>query len=369
MRDWGDTLIPAAQRRERVKLSLGFRFRKTRIGGSGWLPVLLLLATTAVAKADDFTYATNSPDTNTITITGYTGPGGAVTIPSTINGLSVTSIGDQAFEWCTNLTSVTIPDDVTSIGSGAFGCCSNLTSVTFGNSVTSIGEGTFVDCTSLTCVAIPHSVTNIGVYAFGCCTSLTSVTIPDSVSSIRDMTFLGCTSLTSVTIPDSVNTIRDDAFGYCTSLATVMISASVTYLGMEAFDNCTNLTSVYFRGNAPGFNQSVFANDTNVTVYYLPGTTNWGTTFGGQPTALWRPQVSGDGNFGVRANQFGFNVNWASGMILVVEACTNLTDVPLVSAANQHPHWRLIVFQRSRLDKSSPSFLSHHLAVMGAFRR
>jgi hypothetical protein len=88
------------------------------------------------------------------------------------------------------------------------------------------------------------------------------------------------------------------------------------------------LTGIYFRGNAPGVTGSyVFTNDTSTTIYHLPGTTGWGPTFDICPTALWRPLISGDSSFGVLTNQFGFNINWASGMITVVEACSNLTNI------------------------------------------
>jgi hypothetical protein len=71
----------------------------------------------------------------------------------------------------------------------------------------------------------------------------------------------------------------------------------------------------------------VFANDTNAVVYYLPGSTGWGTTFGSPPltTMLWLPQMlTNDGSFGVQTNQFGFNISWASGQTVVVEASTNI---------------------------------------------
>ena len=72
---------------------------------------------------------------------------------------------------------------------------------------------------------------------------------------------------------------------------------------------------------------AVFNNDSSATVCYLPGNTGWDATFGGRPTALWKPQVqTSDGSFGVRTNQFGFNIAWASGMVIVVEACTNLAN-------------------------------------------
>jgi BspA type Leucine rich repeat region (6 copies) len=96
----------------------------------------------------------------------YTGSGGAVTIPSTINSYPVGSIGDYAFASCISLTSVTIPNSVTSIGMGAFANCPNLASVSIPNSVTSIGSDAFSNCPSLASVSIPNSVTSIGSDAF-----------------------------------------------------------------------------------------------------------------------------------------------------------------------------------------------------------
>jgi hypothetical protein len=164
-----------------------------------------------------FSYTTNN---STITITGYWGLDGAATIPDTINGLPVSSIGTNAFLY-SSLTSVMIPNSVTSIGDGAFYHCTSLSSVTISNGVTSIGNDAFYDCTSLTNITIPNSVTSIG---------------------------------------------------------------------SGAFSSCSSLTGVYFKGNAPSLGgSSVFTGITNATVYYLAGTTGWGATFGGLPTALWNP--------------------------------------------------------------------------------
>ena len=133
---------------------------------------------------------------------------------------SVTSIGYYAFEGCTGLTSVAIPNSVASIG-GWFRDCSGLMSVTIPNSVTSIGPESFEGCTGLTSVTIPNSVTNIGYYAFQRCTSLTSVTIPNSVTTICDYAFQSCIGLTSITIPESVTSIGEGAFAYCDNLLAV----------------------------------------------------------------------------------------------------------------------------------------------------
>ena len=113
----------------------------------------LLFATLAAPVAQaQFTWTTNAD--NSITITGYTGPGGAVLIPDTLTGLTVTSIGDGAFNNCYNLSSITIPHSVTSIGSDAFDYCTSLAGVTISASVTNIGAQAFGDCSSLTAITV-----------------------------------------------------------------------------------------------------------------------------------------------------------------------------------------------------------------------
>ena len=156
----------------------------------------------------------------------------SVVIPATVTyqgtTYSVTTIGAWAFEDCSSLTSVTIPNSVTSIGNNAFYDCSSLTSVTIPNSVTSIGIEAFSGCSSLTSVTIPNSVTSIGAWAFEDCSSLTSVTIPNSVTSIEAWAFENCSSLTSVTIPNSVTSIGVDVFAGCNSLTSMTID--MTYI-------------------------------------------------------------------------------------------------------------------------------------------
>ena len=207
---------------------------------------------------------------NQVTITSYAGAGGAVTIPSVINGFSVTSIGDYAFYGRTSLTSVTIPGSVTRFGNFAFKYCSSLTSVTIPNSVTSIGDSAFNGCTSLTSITIPNSVTSIGDYAFDSCTSLTSITIPSSVTTIGDYMFFGCTSLTSITIPNSVTSIGDYAFYGCTSLASGTIQNGVTSIGNFAFENCTSLTSITIPSSVTTIGESAFRGCASITSLTMP---------------------------------------------------------------------------------------------------
>jgi hypothetical protein len=273
------------------------------------LPLLLalLLALPAVVQAQ-FSYETNN---GKITITGYTGPGGAVTIPETINGLPVTSIGGYAFYYCTSLTSVTIPNSVTSIGSYAFCDCSSLSSVTIGTNVTRIADRAFNWCTRLTSVVIPNSVTSLGECAFAYCSSLSAITvdthntsyssvagvlfdksqttlieypggrvgiytIPDSVTSIGDWAFGGCSSLTNVTIPNSVTNIGDHAFESCGNLTSVTIPDSVTCIGDGAFSDCYSLTNVTIGDSVTSIGDDAF--------YYCTSLTN--VTIGNSVTSI-----------------------------------------------------------------------------------
>ena len=117
---------------------------------------------------------------------------GTLTIPATIEGKTVTSIGHQAFKSCTSLTRITIPDSVTSIESEAFGACSSLTSITIPDNVTSIGRFAFFWCDGLTNITIPEGVTSIGESALMGCNRLTNITIGDSVTRIGSSAFAGC---------------------------------------------------------------------------------------------------------------------------------------------------------------------------------
>ena len=178
---------------------------------------------------------------------------------------SVTSIGNSAFNGCSNLASVNIPDSVTSIGNFAFNNCSSLTTVTILEGVTSIGEYAFYGCSNLASISIPDSVNSIGYAAFTRCSSLTSVNIPDGVTSIANTTFHSCSSLTSVNIPDSVTSIGDSAFGECESLTSINIPNSVTSIDRCAFRNCSNLTTIVIPDSVDFIGERVFEGCTNLT--------------------------------------------------------------------------------------------------------
>ena len=165
---------------------------------------------------------------------------GDIVIPAYVNydgkTYNVTSIDEYAFQSCSGLTSVTIPNSVTSIGDFAFIGCSGLTSLLIPNSVTSIGDFAFIGCSGLTSLLIPSNVTSIGSWTFYNCRGLTSVTIPNSVTSIGDLAFWDCRGLTSVTIPNSVTYIGNSVFRNCSGLASVKVeSGNIKY---DSRNNC-----------------------------------------------------------------------------------------------------------------------------------
>ena len=154
---------------------------------------------------------------------------------SIIEGVMI--ICDKAFQFCSSLRSIVIPDGITCIGDMTFYRCSSLTSFVIPDSVTSIGDRAFCGCESLTNIAIPDGVTSIGDYAFSGCKSLTDIVIPDGVTSIGAWTFCGCESLTGIVIPDSVTSIGTWTFCGCSSLKYISIPKSVICLNGNPFFN------------------------------------------------------------------------------------------------------------------------------------
>ena len=281
--------------------------------------------------SDEVCLITNELNDGSLEIDGYAGNSPTYIIPGEIDGKKVTKIGGYAFDGCTELTSITIPDSVTDIGTGAFYNCTSLKSVTIPTSVTSIGIETFgyykgydadtdswkskkVDGFEInyvkntrghwyaikngfsdgaclivserddgtlkidgyagnsTSYIIPaeidgKKVTAIGDYAFMDCNELTCVTIPDGVISINDYAFYNCTSLETISIPDSVTSIDSFAFSYCTSLKSVTIPASVTSINWQAFYNCISLKEVTIPASVTDIGNQAFGYCVDTVTY------------------------------------------------------------------------------------------------------
>ena len=182
--------------------------------------------------------------------------------------LTTTTISSWAFNSCSSLTNITIPNSVTSIGESAFEDCKNLKKIIIPNNVIFIGDAAFWNCFSLEKVDILSSVKTIGKSAFRYCSSLKSVTISNSVTFIDNFAFSYCTSLKSVTIPNSVNSIGKYAFKGCTSLKSITIPKSVTSIGNHAFEDCSNLKDIYYEGTKSQWEKLDINLNKNVTIHY-----------------------------------------------------------------------------------------------------
>ena len=291
--------------------------------------------------------ATNTFDFNltTGTITKYNGTDTVVVIPSKINGVTVTTIGTDAFLGL-NITSVTIPDSVTEIGANAFAGCTNLTSVNYegdwsnltiqsgnpavqdaaneqlfdfefilnntavvvisykgtaadvtipsrykGKPVTVIDPVAFYNNSAVTSVTIPDSVTAIPDYAFGYCSQLTNISIPNSVTFIGFSAFNSCTSLKSITLPSSLSTIQSYAFYNCENLKTIRIPVSVTSIGNYAFDVCPSLMTVTYPGSKTQWDDNITKGSNNDVLENKLVCNQLEATFTADGTTFAQPQT------------------------------------------------------------------------------
>ena len=154
-------------------------------------------------------------------------------------------ICDSAFEECSSLQRIIIPNTTKAIGKYAFYGCESLQHIIIPNTVTRLGEGAFLSCDSLKQIIVPDSVVSIEAAAFQHCYALQQIVISNSVSCIENDTFLYCSSLQQIIIPNSVTIIKERAFCGCESLRQISISNSVKTIGLAAFAECRSLQQVF----------------------------------------------------------------------------------------------------------------------------
>ncbi len=184
----------------------------------------------------------------------------------------VTAIGMYAFDGCTSLTSVYIPEGVTRIGEAAFVDCSGLTSIVIPNSVTVIENHAFEGCTGLMDTELPSSLVHIGTQAFSNCQSISNITIPAGVTSLGSGIFRDCINLRSVTFEKgiSISDIPSNSFYSCESLTSVYIPDGVKNIGNNAFYKCQNLTDVHIPLGVESIDKDAFGKCTALTQIHIP---------------------------------------------------------------------------------------------------
>ena len=187
-------------------------------------------------------------------------------------------IPDNAFANCSGLSSIMLPNGITNIGNSAFSDCSGLINITLPGGVISIGDLAFYYCSGLTNITIPASVTYIGDRAFSGCSGLGSAGPIGGdynvefgwTEEIPSRAFFNCSELTTITIPDGVTSIGNEAFSNCSDLTSITIPASVTSIGSSAFSGCSNLASIMIPNGVTSIGDSCFAYCYNLASITIP---------------------------------------------------------------------------------------------------
>ena len=251
-----------------------------------------------------------------ITLTKYMGKNTDVVVPSELDGMTVTEIGDGCFSESA-VVSVTVPDSVLVIENNAFAKCTALTSVTLPEQMLYFGHQVFAECTSLKEITLP--ATGISEFSWGMFvgagvekvtlpetlevlpanfflgSALTEITLPAGIKTVMQGSLGNCRNLTSIRLNDGLTVIEDSAFISCAALTEIEIPASVESLTEFAFVGCDALTKVKFAGNATAFKNTdeslsaVYGGfEPKYTVYYHEGAQGFTTPeWEGFPTQLW----------------------------------------------------------------------------------
>jgi uncharacterized repeat protein (TIGR02543 family) len=252
-------------------------FTKILIAVLAFLVIIAGFPMAALADTGIWSYDISSGQAR---ITGYSGPGGAVVIPDTLEGCPVTQIGVGAFSLNHTITSVSMPDTIKIIGDTAFLNCIAIESMHVSTALQYIGERAFGDCQALISFDMPAGVTTIGIGAFINDQQLKSIVIPEGITNIYADTFRQCYALESVTLPDSLQVIGSCAFMYCMSLTSIDFPRHIGLLGDCSFYVCSSLTRANFYGAIPTFERTGIWNVFDAAapgfkIYYHVTQTTW----------------------------------------------------------------------------------------------
>lgn len=253
-------------------------YENARYIGSAVNPYLALIGMDDLTKSE----AAIHDDTKFIFESAFSGSKiTKIRIPS-----NVVSVGDWAFNGCTELTDVgAIPNTVTSIGNSAFAGCVKLTNIGLPNGLKEISDGMFRDCAMLDAIDIPVSVGRIGENAFSGCANLKAIKIPDMVASIGKNAFEN-SGIEKAEIGSGFRKIEERAFSQCRQLKVVVINSHITNIEKYAFFECMKITEVYFVGTAEEW-AKILAN---------PGAHN-GQIYAATPYYYSEKQPTGSGNY------------------------------------------------------------------------
>ena len=181
---------------------------------------------------------------------------GSVTIPNSVNGYSVISIGSYSFHLCSNLNTASIPTTIKKIGTNAF-VQSGISNISLPNTITELSEGVFKSCRNLSSIELPNTITAIDKDAFMGCDKLTSISLPNSITKIGEQAFYGCESLETINIPNQIKDIGRYAFHSC-GIKEIQIPASIRIINEATFFNCQKLESITLPASLYAIGNSAF---------------------------------------------------------------------------------------------------------------
>lgn len=176
-------------------------------------------------------------------------------------------IGASAFQDCSKLTEITMPDSITSAGSNAFFNCTALASVRLSANLKAISDRMFMNCRGIPFIDFPASVTSIGVESFYGCSGLDgALTIPGTIISVGDSAFFGCSQVDLLLIKEGVKSLGEKAFAGCEGLTVTVIPSTLAQIGSNTFENDLNITSVSAPYWITDRNSDLFKHCRNVTI-------------------------------------------------------------------------------------------------------
>lgn len=187
---------------------------------------------------------------------------------------NVRSLGPYAFESCSALESFIIPEGITEISDGLFKDCNSLTEVIIPETVTSVGESAFDYCSSLESLELPSGLTGLASMAFAHCSALIGLELPSGIKEISSLLFYECSALKSIRIPAGVSIIGQWAFGKCLSLENVTIPETVIEIKYCAFRGCTSLRNIKLPESLKTLENEIFRECTGLEEIVIPENVN-----------------------------------------------------------------------------------------------
>ena len=258
---------------------------KKLIIGIATFMIMAVLCVVSVGAETYGDYEYTVLDDGTVSITKYNGTAAELTIPSAIDGKTVTTIGENCFSNNASLTSIVMPDTVLYAEKGAFMWCSKLTNITLSANLKTLGKNALRGNALLTSLNLPKTLESIGVDALSVLNGLQSITVADgnnyfkTVDDVlynKEMTQIilyPCQKTsTSYTMPDTVTKMSDKCFEYAKKLETITLSKNLTAISNYAFSDCRKLKSLTIPEGVTSIGDYAFKQCSALTTVHLPST-------------------------------------------------------------------------------------------------